>query len=448
MLALFVSSSQLSFGLALASSTSLPSFTPRVIERGQVTINGTPMELIEVLQNPPLYEPSSDPSGGPFPQPPGDFQYGVFMFDADGMQGAQFNLTEFEGEGNPSGFSIWVGITDNRGYFYQTTLTYWGPSSNGGAYTGGYGTNYPKNPYGLSGTYPISQPNQFNYHGLDDGQYCVLSLFVYGGQWYTAYFFSNGSSYIRPFPGGPDGGSYIEGAAGVVMEGGDSGNYTTGIAKVSQLSYVWRVTERGGALYLYVWYTGRLGFYRTAHAFSPPCELTVEEPEKPYTYVFTFNQTSVSSPYFSEGFGSPVPCAEPVNLPVALLTISASSSSVPVGASVNVTAHLEYANGTPIPDQLIQFYVNGSSLGQYYTSSRGLASVSYKPSEARVYAFKAVLVSQPNLSSPELYLTAKGSGFAWALLLVIIVIVVGVLVLYNYRSRKGMNSPVGGHRAT
>ncbi|WP_449463645.1 ABC transporter substrate-binding protein [Tardisphaera miroshnichenkoae] len=139
-------------------------------------------------------------------------------------------------------------------------------------------------------------------------------------------------------------------------------------------------------------YTNLLGIAPVGYQ-SPLAEAIATQTLPPeYATFFGLNST------YSEKYVGPLGSAK--------ISLSASPTSVVAGTPVTLTAKVTYANGTPVSDTSVSFYLGTSLLGSALTNSQGLVSFSYTPPSAGTSSLSAALTSISSIKSPLVTVTA------------------------------------------
>ncbi|MGC8601230.1 MAG: PEGA domain-containing protein [Thermoprotei archaeon] len=102
---------------------------------------------------------------------------------------------------------------------------------------------------------------------------------------------------------------------------------------------------------------------------------------------------------------------KPVHLKstVKEVKLSLSSPSAGVGQSVIIRAEVLSFNLTPMSGQTVEFFLNGSRIGENVTSSGGIVTLSYRPTSPGIFIVRAVSASNSSIaSSAELKVTSQG----------------------------------------
>ncbi|WP_449462755.1 PEGA domain-containing protein [Tardisphaera miroshnichenkoae] len=122
---------------------------------------------------------------------------------------------------------------------------------------------------------------------------------------------------------------------------------------------------------------------------------------------------------------------------VKQLQLSVLSSSAQVGQPVELKAEATSYNGSPVSGQPIDFFVNGSRVGENDTGAQGVAVLTYRPSSPGNFIVEASLAANSSItSSAELRVS---SGFPADYLIagaLVAVVVAFSLVFYWLKGRK------------
>jgi len=97
-------------------------------------------------------------------------------------------------------------------------------------------------------------------------------IFLFHGQWYANFVFSNGTKYNQAFPGGNDSATNIEnnGVAGAIWEGNPNQVYSSGQGNLTDLMYAWKVSSSGTLIVVWIYYTSNLNFTSSTVNGVPP----------------------------------------------------------------------------------------------------------------------------------------------------------------------------------
>ncbi len=275
-----------------------PPVNGHILGVGLVKIHGRTYKAEEVALKPPYPLNTTTSPTDAFPAIGGDspWQYGIQYSSGQTMYGGGFNITIFDGGSNPSGFSFWIGLTDNLGNFWQGGFTYWGS---------GCSTTYEGwwvgSPGGLGVTCPPSGSNEFAYQAItSQSDWVGVVIYVYQGTWVIGWTFPNGTTNYYDFPDGSDGATSVSGPIGAIIEGSSSGTFTTGSAWDTDLTYVWKVAPSGNTLYIYVWFPSSVSVYETQNSggyAAPPSTANLGYLSGcPYTYIQYFTSTPGTIP--------------------------------------------------------------------------------------------------------------------------------------------------------
>lgn len=105
------------------------------------------------------------------------------------------------------------------------------------------------------------------------------------------------------------------------------------------------------------------------------------------------------NPTYSSNYLGPIASAK--------VTVSASSTSVPAGTPVALTASIVCANGTPVSGTSVDFYLGPSLPGTTPTNTNGKATFTYTPASAGASSIKASLASAPSVVSSPVNVVAS-----------------------------------------
>ena len=152
--------------------------------------------------------------------------------------------------------------------------------------------------------------------------------------------------------------------------------------------------------------------------------------------------TSSTTTITVSGAGSLSVAWKAIVTPVYASTITAptlSSSSVTVGTPLTISVTATFANGTPAPNEIVNFYANGQLIGSMATNSQGVASITYTPSASGTYSITAALQSNPSVKSSSSATLSVSTPTNYALIgaVVVVIIVIIVAAAAIYMSRKG-----------
>lgn len=215
--------------------------------------------------------------------------------------GAAIDVTYLDSlSSTTSSFSFWLGLTDNKGNFYQSGFAWW-PSSSCDSYTGWSVDNY--NGQSLVATNCPSTSNQWGAQAIQSGSE-VMDVFLYSGQWYYYFSGSPESGYapsgVQSFPGGADSASSVNGRVGAITEGGGSGTYNYGEDDGQNYQYISSVTYSNGVFYLTVGTPATGPFYKTPNSgiyVTPPSTANwYVSSTCPYIYASYFSSLGGSLP--------------------------------------------------------------------------------------------------------------------------------------------------------
>jgi ABC-type transport system substrate-binding protein len=152
--------------------------------------------------------------------------------------------------------------------------------------------------------------------------------------------------------------------------------------------------------------------------------------------------TSSTTTITVSGAGSLSVAWKAIVTPVYASTITAptlSSSTVTVGTPLTISVTATFANGTPAPSEIVNFYANGQLIGSMATNSQGVASITYTPSASGTYSITAALQSNPSVKSSSSATLSVSTPTNYALIgaVVVVIIVIIVAAAAIYMSRKG-----------
>jgi hypothetical protein len=189
--------------------------------------------------------------------------------------GAAIDVTYFDSLSvTTSSFSFWLGMTDNKGYFYQSGFTWWPNAGSCDSYTGWSVDDYNGQSLGIGNCSPTG--NQWGAQAITSGSEAIY-VFLYSGQWYYYFSGSPESGYapggVQTFPGGADAASSVSGKAYAVTEGGGSGTFNTGEDIGQNYQYVSSVSYSNGVFTLTVGTPATGNFYKTPNSgnyVTPP----------------------------------------------------------------------------------------------------------------------------------------------------------------------------------
>lgn len=238
------------------------------------------------------------------------WQYGVQWASSSTYYGAVLNMSYFSSQSSSTpSFTYWAGITDNKGNFYQSGISWWHGAGLGCySYTGWSVDDYNGGSLGTSNCWPLPTA-QWSANSFTSG-YEAVYVFVYNGQWYSGFYGSGESgsapSGIHAFPGGADGGSYVSGDAGAITEGWTTSGFSAGQDEAKNLYYVTSVSYSSGTFFVSLADATSGSFYVTSNSGNyvvPPTTAHWNVAGScPYTYESYFTSSSGTLP----AYGSPV----------------------------------------------------------------------------------------------------------------------------------------------
>jgi len=122
---------------------------------------------------------------------------------------------------------------------------------------------------------------------------------------------------------------------------------------------------------------------------------------------------------------------------VKQLQLSAVPSSALVGQAVELRAEAISYNGSPVGGQAVDFFINGSRVGENDTGAQGVAVLTYRPASPGNFVVEASLATNSSISS-SLELRVS-SGFPANYLIAVALVAIAVILsiaLYWLKGRK------------